>query len=123
MVAAAAAAISRPQTPKLKQDGYKIGGWDWRYTLAIVSTACLFQAKEPTPFTSQISQQPVLEVAILGRFYEHCTPALTAPLGSASRPFSSGDLRFGNATTWQAVTRPLWGSRSHRHKSPALRPC
>jgi len=49
------------------QDGYKIGGWDWRYTLAIVSTACLFQ------------------VAILGRFYEHC------------------DLRFGNATTWQAA--------------------
>ncbi|CAE7266232.1 unnamed protein product [Symbiodinium sp. CCMP2592] len=49
------------------QDGYKIGGWDWRYTLAIVSTACLFQ------------------VAILGRFYEYC------------------DLRFGNATTWQAA--------------------
>lgn len=49
------------------QDGYKIGGWDWRYTLAIVSCACLFQ------------------VAILGRFYEHC------------------DLRFGTATTWQAA--------------------
>ncbi|CAE7529276.1 unnamed protein product [Symbiodinium pilosum] len=36
------------------QDGYKIGGWDWRYTLAIMACACLFQ------------------VAILGRFYDYC---------------------------------------------------
>mmetsp|Transcript_46418 Transcript_46418/g.86747 ORF Transcript_46418/g.86747 Transcript_46418/m.86747 type:complete len:504 (+) Transcript_46418:106-1617(+) len=36
------------------QDGYKLGGWDWRYTLAVAGCACLFQ------------------VAILGKFYDYC---------------------------------------------------
>ncbi|CAE7569197.1 unnamed protein product [Symbiodinium natans] len=44
------------------QDGYKIGGWDWRYTLAVMACACLFQ------------------VAILGRFYDYCD----ARFGSAT---------------------------------------
>ncbi|CAK9030216.1 unnamed protein product [Durusdinium trenchii] len=40
------------------QDGYKIGGWDWRYTVAVVTSACVFQ------------------VAILGRFYDYCDQRL-----------------------------------------------
>lgn len=36
------------------EDGYKLGRWDWRYTMAVVISALLFQ------------------VIILGRFYDHC---------------------------------------------------
>ncbi|CAJ1343267.1 unnamed protein product [Effrenium voratum] len=35
-------------------DGYKLGGWDWRYTATVVICACLFQ------------------VAALGYFYDYC---------------------------------------------------
>jgi len=36
------------------EDGYKLGRWDWRYTMAVVISALLFQ------------------VIILGRFYDYC---------------------------------------------------
>eukprot|EP00435_Cladocopium_sp_Y103_P038149 s1304_g10.t1 len=36
------------------EDGYKLGRWDWRYTMAVVISALLFQ------------------VVILGRFYDYC---------------------------------------------------
>ena len=30
---------------ELCEDGYKLGRWDWRYTLAVVMSAFLFQAE------------------------------------------------------------------------------
>eukprot|EP00913_Durusdinium_trenchii_P032251 g30196.t1 len=46
------------RTHERNGDGYKIGGWDWRYTVAVVTSACVFQ------------------VAILGRFYDYCDQRL-----------------------------------------------
>lgn len=47
------------------QDGFKLGSWDWRYTLAVVLIACIFQV-------TQVLESRALQVSILGRFYDYC---------------------------------------------------
>ena len=96
------------------QDGYKIGGWDWRYTLAVMACACLFQAGAIfrdtancvcVPFRGARWQSSAGSTTIAAW---HKAPTVREPGALIWKVL--GDARFGSATTWQAVA---WHATVH----------